>query len=170
MKAFSPEEVDQVFPKVRVFSSGNMSKWDLISDLYCDDSMVIDFDGTPRPGLEGVLEVWSEWATRRRFTNGWTERTLMLGDDIAVKFYRFCNRGEDDDGQPFDFMSEGFWVGRKSEDGSWKVLMDVPWCATNELVGQTIPTSPWKALLDPVSSDTRITADGSLSALEAGNA
>jgi ketosteroid isomerase-like protein len=169
MKAYTPEEVDQVFPKVRVFSSGKMNKWDLVSDLYTPNSMVIDYDGTPRKGLEGILEVWSEWATRRRFTHGWTEHTLMLAEDIALKFYRFCNRGEDDQGQPFDFMTEGFWIGRKNDDGSWQVLIDVPWAGNNELVGNTVPSSPWQALLEPLHADTRIVGeDGTLSTLEAG--
>jgi ketosteroid isomerase-like protein len=158
MKAWTPQEIDVVVLKCREFSDPrrNLDKWKLISGLYTEDSWTIDPDGKVFHGLEGIREAWAAWAPRRRFTHGWSERVIMLTDEVALKFYRYPNCGEDDNGEPWDFMCDGFLITQKSQEGNWTVLIDVPFCRTTEWLGNREMTAPWDALLEPLQGDTRI--------------
>lgn len=162
MKAWTPQEIDQVIQKCRVFSDPgrNVDKWKQVSGLYSDESWTIDPDGKVFSGLDGIREAWAAWAPRKRFTHGWSEHVMMLTDEVAIKFYRYPNCGEDDDGQPWDFMCDGFLITQKQEDGSWVVLLDAPFCRTTETVGKREMVAPWDALLEPLTGDTRVTKEG----------
>lgn len=171
MKAWAPVEIDQVVQKCRVFSDPgrNLDKWKLISGLYSEQSWTIDPDGKVFSGLDGIREAWAAWAPRQRYTHGWSEHVMMLTDEVAIKFYRYPNCGEDDNGQPWDFMCDGFLITQKQADGSWVVLLDAPFCRTTETVGSREMVAPWDSLLEPLRGDTRITAEGGyVTAMEAG--
>ena len=168
LKVYDPEQIDTVVQKTRVFSSGNLTKWDLISGIYCETSKTIDPDGKVMSGLDGVRDAWAAWAARQRYTHGWSDRTLMISDDVAIRFYKYPNCGEDDDGEPWDFMCDGFWVAQRQGDGSWAVLIDVPFCRTPETIGKRQMVSPWDGLLEPLQGDPRIEDGAYVSPMEAG--
>ncbi len=170
MKAKSPKDIDVVVQKCRVFSdvNRNVDKWKQISGLYSDNSWTINPFGKVFSGVEGIKEAWAEWPPRRRFTHGWSEHVMMLTDELAIKFYRYPNCGEDDDGEPWDFMCDGFLITQKTKEGNWVVLLDSPFCRTLEWIGKPQMVSPWDALLPPLRADTRI-EDVEVSAQEASN-
>jgi ketosteroid isomerase-like protein len=159
MKVRDPEDIDRVVAALRVFSSGNMTKWDAISGIYCETSKTIDPDGKLLEGYDGIKEAWSAWASRKRYTHGWADKTIMLSDDVALRFYKYPNCGEDDNGEPWDFMCDGFWVAQRQPDESWAVLIDVPFCRNPETIGSRKMVSPWDGLLEPLSGDPRIIED-----------
>lgn len=171
MKAWAPVEIDQVVQKCRVFSDPgrNLDKWKLISGLYSENSWTIDPDGKVFSGLDGIKTAWAAWAPRKRYTHGWSEYVMMLTDEVAIKFYRYPNCGENDTGEPWDFMCDGFLITQKQPDGSWVVLLDAPFCRTPETIGSREMTAPWDALLPPLTGDTRVTKEGGyVNAMEAG--
>jgi ketosteroid isomerase-like protein len=166
----TPEEIDHVIQKARVFSNPgrNLDNWKLISGIYSEDSQTIDPFGKHFSGLDGIKEAWADWAPRKRYTHGWSEHVVMLTEDVAIKFYRYPNCGEDDDGEPWDFMCDGFYILQKQEEGNWIVLLDCPFCKTREWIGKPEMTNPWDALLEPVSGDKRVTEGDYVNPMEAG--
>lgn len=123
MTARSPAEVHELF--ARYFTAGDL---DALLSLYEPNATLLPLGQAPVSGLEEIRAAMTGFLESGPTMN-LTVKKLIEAGDIALLISDWALSGVDSDGHTFERSGRTSDVARKQADGSWLLVIDVPYGA-----------------------------------------
>jgi ketosteroid isomerase-like protein len=129
MAARTPAEVHELF--ARHFSNGDI---DSLMSLYEPGAMLVQQTGQGLNGLSAIREILDAFLMLKAVMN-LQVRKAVQAEDLALLMSTWTLKGTGASGEPVELSGQTSDVVRRQADGSWLLVIDVPYGA--EIAGQT---------------------------------
>jgi len=124
MPVMQPAEIYE-----RIASTMNSHDLAGIMRLFDIDGTTVPYPGQPAvTGMDAVRGVMEQCLAMQPHIS-YENPSVIVADDIALlrSTWRLNVTGPDD--KPIEVKGKGIQVARRQMDGSWRILIDNPWCA-----------------------------------------
>lgn len=100
-----------------------------VMQLFDADGATIPHPGADAiAGMDGVRGVMAQCLAMQPHIS-YDDANVIVADDVALLRSTWRLNVTGPDGKPVEVMGKGVQVARRQMDGSWRILIDNPWCA-----------------------------------------
>ncbi len=119
-RATSPEQLHQLFADAL-----NATDVDALASLYDPGACLVPRDGAAAHGLNAIRELLTGYCALNATMQIKTRRSVINGD-TALLMSDWTMTGTRPDGSPLNASGTSVEVARKTNDGSWLYVIDLP--------------------------------------------
>lgn len=124
MPLMQPDEIYERFA-----SALNDNDLTGVMQLFDADGATVPYPGQPAvAGMDAIRGVMEQCLAMQPQIS-YDDSTVIVADDIALLRSTWRLNITGPDGKPAEVMGKGIQVARRQMDGSWRILIDNPWCA-----------------------------------------
>lgn len=124
MPVMQPDEIYERFA-----SALNGNNLVGVMQLFDADSATVPHPGAPAvAGMDAVRGVMAQCLAMQPHIS-YDDSNVIVADDVALLRSTWRLNVTGPDGKPVEVTGKGIQVARRQMDGSWRILIDNPWCA-----------------------------------------
>jgi uncharacterized protein (TIGR02246 family) len=121
----TPEDCDRLFAECA--RAGDV---DGLLALYEAGATFVGREGPPATGHAAIREQIAPLLAAKPELRMNVVKTVRAGDDVAVLYNEWTLAMKTPDGQTIEDRGKAIEIVRQQKDGSWRFLLDDPWCRT----------------------------------------
>lgn len=100
-----------------------------VMQLFDANGATVPYPGQPAvAGREAVQGVMAQCLAMQPQIH-YDDSSVIMAEDVALLRSSWRLKVTGMDGKPVEVMGKGIQVARRQSDGSWRILIDNPWCA-----------------------------------------